>query len=67
MKIKLLVDIHDSYLNMHFKKDKIYPVLDRYMYSINAKEKIIYCGGHGVYVYVNPEDYIIIKDNNEIN
>jgi len=63
MRIKLLIDIDDDYLNVHFKKDHIYPVLGKYMYGgeYGSPNKIIYCGGHGVYIYAEEGEYEIIS------
>ena len=50
MRIRLLEDIDDDYLNIHFKKDNIYPVLGDYMYGgeNGSDDKILCCIGHGV-------------------
>jgi hypothetical protein len=62
MEIKLLEDIDDDYLDKHFKKDNIYPVLGQYMYGgvEGSDNKILYCGGHGVYIYADKSKYEIV-------
>jgi hypothetical protein len=60
IKIKLLRDIEDTYVGGGlFKAGKIYKVPAG---DTRNTSKILYCGGHGLYVYAEEGEYEIVSE-----